>query len=104
MQQTTNDIFLIFPENRLLPFMQIVSKTSYFAQKSGFDLLCKLSPKSIFSWKSKYFKMLYAGSFKQHAKHESLPCYKCEGLAFHVNNKIPGMATLLAPQGLFERN
>ena len=44
--------FLFFPENMISHFMQIVSIFSFFLQKTGFYISCKLSQFSyFFSWK-----------------------------------------------------
>ena len=68
IQQTTNwwYFFLFYPENSFWHFMQIGSiylTMSYFSQKTGFDISCKLSPfesictkcQELFSGKNKIF-------------------------------------------------
>ena len=53
-------IFLIFPENRLWYFMQVVSPG---------DNLHELSKRILWENKKKYFEMSSAEAFTQHAKH-----------------------------------
>ena len=83
--------FVFFPENRLWPFMQIVSTGDNLHEMSnpifcGYDLSCKLSPGDNFAWNAKPYFLWKMKTYFQNAV-----CWKFNPASLALKNSLLGL-------------